>query len=1006
MKRILTVFAFIVIIGMLFTNCGSSGGGSSTNSSGATLVSIAVTPTNPSIAKDTNQQFTASGTFSDNTTQDLTATVTWTSSDTTKATITSTGLATGAGVGSVTITAASGSIIGTTTLTITNATLVSIAVTPINPSIALGTTQQFTATGIYSDYTTQNLTTTVTWSSSGTAIATISNAAGFNGLAASVGAGSTTVTATSGSISGSTTLKVTSATLISLALTPVNPTIVVGSKKQFTATGTFSDNTTQDLTALASWSSSSLFIATISNAAGSNGLVTSLATGTTTIAATWVGASNSTLLTVNVTLTVNPTDVITYISDLPWVGTPTNGWGPVEKDMSNGEQAAGDGHTITLNGTTYAKGLGVHAASVVTYNIGGNYSRFVSDIGVDTEVGTAGSVVFQVWADGVKLFDSGTMTGASATQHVDVDVTGKTQLQLMVNIGATISNDHADWAGAYLVSAAPVIKPTIEPGSSRMSFSATVGTNPPDQTMTLSNSGGGTMNWTATADSSSPAWLSVSPGSGTGDAILTASVNIAGLTAGTYNKTIDITATGATNTQQVVNVFLRVQPVGQANLDWLMYGYDNARTGFNPVETTIGVGNAKNLHLLWSFDLGAVTITQPTVAAGVMINGAPTDILYMGSEHGDLYALNAGTGALIWHKNLGSQQTSCGDMPDGVFGISGTPTLDRFVNLLYIVGGDGMAHALNLKTGAEAQGWPVPVTNDPADEHVYGGVNVLDNRLYAEIASYCDYNQYYGRVVLIDFNQQPRVAVSWYPSGGLVAGGGIWGPGGVSIDTATGDVFTATGNALFTPENYLFSENVVELSSSLVVLGANYPGLFGGDVDFGATPVLFQAPGCLPMVAAKNKTGVFVVYTQGQVSNGPIQRLQIADVSDDNFNGIPAWDPFTNMLYIGNSSDSSSDVFMHGMVALKVQSNCTLGLAWQQTVGPNLSSVSPPTVANGVVYYGDGLGNTARAFDAVTGAQLWNSGATITGGIYGAPTIVNGKVYVGSWDHKIYAFGP
>ena len=82
---------------------------------------------------------------------------------------------------------------------------------------------------------------------------------------------------------------------------------------QFIATGTFSDNTMQDLTAQASWSSSSQSVATISNAAGSNGLVTSLAPGTTTIAATWGGASGSTLLTVNsaasgsnvLTLTVN-----------------------------------------------------------------------------------------------------------------------------------------------------------------------------------------------------------------------------------------------------------------------------------------------------------------------------------------------------------------------------------------------------------------------------------------------------------------------------------------------------------------------------------------------------------------------------------------------------------------------------------------------------------------------------------------------------------------------------
>ena len=75
----------------------------------------------------------------------------------------------------------------------------------------------------------------------------------------------------------------------------------------------------------------------------------------------------------------------TYLSDL----TPTsatNGYGPYEKNTSNGEQLAGDGHTITLNGVTYAKGLGVHAPSDLKYNLGGQYTSFASDVGVDDEV--------------------------------------------------------------------------------------------------------------------------------------------------------------------------------------------------------------------------------------------------------------------------------------------------------------------------------------------------------------------------------------------------------------------------------------------------------------------------------------------------------------------------------------------------------------------------------------------------------------------------------------------
>src|SRR5207245_2393393 len=100
------------------------------------------------------QQFTATGTFSDNSTQVLGNAV-WASGTATVATISSTGLATTVGTGTSTISATSGSITGSTLLTVTPAALVSIAVTPANPSISKGATQQFTATGTFSDSSTQ-----------------------------------------------------------------------------------------------------------------------------------------------------------------------------------------------------------------------------------------------------------------------------------------------------------------------------------------------------------------------------------------------------------------------------------------------------------------------------------------------------------------------------------------------------------------------------------------------------------------------------------------------------------------------------------------------------------------------------------------------------------------------------------------------------------------------------------------------------------------------------------
>jgi 6-phosphogluconolactonase (cycloisomerase 2 family) len=268
----------------------------------ATLVSIAVTPANPSVANGLSTQFIATGTYTDNSTQNLTSGVAWSSSDTTVASVSnasgSNGLAVAVGTGSATITAASGAALGSTTLTVTPATLVSIAVTPANPSIANGTTQQFTATGTYTDNSTQNLTAAVTWNSTDPGVAAVSNATGSNGLATTGAQGSATISAALGGVSGSTGLTVTAATLVSLTVIPANPSIANGTSQQFAATGTYTDGSTQPLTAAVTWASSNTSVATLSNAAGSNGLASSAGQGTSIISATLGSVSGGTLLAV------------------------------------------------------------------------------------------------------------------------------------------------------------------------------------------------------------------------------------------------------------------------------------------------------------------------------------------------------------------------------------------------------------------------------------------------------------------------------------------------------------------------------------------------------------------------------------------------------------------------------------------------------------------------------------------------------------------------------------
>lgn len=285
----------------------------------ASLVSIQITPANPSAPLGTTKQLSATGTFSDGSVQDITRQAAWSASDASVASVGNTagfqGLASADGVGSTVLCATLDGMTGTTDFTVTAAVLVSIQVTPANPGIAKGTTKQFTATGIYSDHSIQNLTAQVTWGSSDASAASVSNAAGSNGLATGLGIGNTTVSAALGGVTGETNLDVTAATLASIDVTPTNPGLAKGTKRQLTATGTYTDHTSQDLTSQVTWGTSDPSVASVSNAAGSTGLASALGVGRTSVSAALGGVTGATTLEVTaavlVDIQVGPADAVT-----------------------------------------------------------------------------------------------------------------------------------------------------------------------------------------------------------------------------------------------------------------------------------------------------------------------------------------------------------------------------------------------------------------------------------------------------------------------------------------------------------------------------------------------------------------------------------------------------------------------------------------------------------------------------------------------------------------------
>lgn len=302
----------------------------------ATVQGLSITPPMPTLPIGATQALVATATLSDGTTQDVTAQAVWASSDAAVASVSNApgnqGQVTAHAAGTATVSASFSGSTGSADVTVTSATLSSIAVTPANPSLAKGSSLAFSATATYSDGSTHDLTQSVTWASSNTSVATISNAAGSKGVAKAVEVGQSTITATLGTVSGSTELSVSPATVTALVLTPANASIAVGTKIQYTATATLSDGTSQDVTAFTNFSSSDTAVATISNAFTTKGEATGVSAGNTTVSGTWNNFTGSTALTVvNATLTsitvspVNPKLPRNYFLQFTATGTYSNG---------------------------------------------------------------------------------------------------------------------------------------------------------------------------------------------------------------------------------------------------------------------------------------------------------------------------------------------------------------------------------------------------------------------------------------------------------------------------------------------------------------------------------------------------------------------------------------------------------------------------------------------------------------------------------------------------------
>ncbi|MGY6039327.1 beta strand repeat-containing protein [Aeromonas sp. AE23HZ002T15] len=391
-------------------------------------VQVVLNGGNGTLAKGSSVQFKAQAVLSDGSTLDVSNQAAWVSSDPTKVTIDTQGLATGVAVGTSTITASVNGVTSAgTVLTVTNATVSQIQITPPTLTLAKGTKGKLTAIATYSDNTTQDISNLVDWNSSDIGVATVN----LSGEVTAVTIGSATLTGSVGSVtSNPVSLSVTNPSVNQIDLSATASTLAAGTKTQLTAVASYSDGSSQNITGLVSWSSSDSNVATVDT----SGEVTAVAPGTATITGSFGGQTS----TLTITVTAATVSAIQISTPLASLALGTNGQlkalatysdNTVVDVTSQASWSSSSPTLVSVDANGQIKALAVGSA-IISGSLGGTTSTIsiaataatVTGLSIDTIPNLASGNQVQLKA--TATFSDLTTQNVSALAHWQSDNTG------------------------------------------------------------------------------------------------------------------------------------------------------------------------------------------------------------------------------------------------------------------------------------------------------------------------------------------------------------------------------------------------------------------------------------------------------------------------------------------------------------------------------------------------------------------------------------------------------
>jgi outer membrane protein assembly factor BamB len=557
-----------------------------------------------------------------------------------------------------------------------------------------------------------------------------------------------------------------------------------------------------------------------------------------------------------------------------------------------------------------------------------------------------------------------------------------------------------------------------------------------------------------------------------------------------------------------VLVALLFVPAGSAQAptasDWLTWGYDQERTGWNKEETTLSKENVSRLALRWTAQLSTPpretvlsTLTAPVVVEGVITPQGQRTLLFVLGSNDTVFAIDADGGKVVWQKAFPNTLTPaqpatwlCSNSQNA------TPVIDKQKGIIYFNTSDGKLRGLSLSTGDER----LTPTDFVTPFARNWSLNLIDDVIYSSTARGC--GGAIANISAMDVSDPAHPHLSrLYTSGGRPAG--AWGRGGV-VRGPKG-IITQTADGLYDPAAGIYGETVMALApKELRIIDSftptNWKYLNTKDLDFGsAGPVVFPFQG-RTLVATIAKEAVLYLLDAnslgGDDHSTPLYQSTRLGNDEEMLGGRGIWGSIATaadpqgqrFLYVpmwGPPSKSAppfqfryGDAPQGSVMAFQVSGQdgkLSLTPTW---ISRDMHVPDPPVVANGVVYAiqtgentvqnagrpggdvtgvvaaggrggadpgaargaargaqaagaargGRGGGDAAAAaataqaaakfratpvsnlvlyaFDAQTGKQLYSSEKIIPGWVhYSEPVVAAGKVFVVTWDARVYAFG-